>query len=172
MKKVVLVAGTINHHPDTEDTRYVHLDASPRGIFDAELNIFFAPDVVADLSDELPMFPKGIFDEVRCHHVLEHMTFEQSVLAMQAMARVLKPGGVLDVETPDFSLVAEAWVARGLNHKQLQQWVYGEDMKGEFDVHRQALDATTLRGLVESAGLKVTEAPDAGLSCRVIAVKP
>lgn len=172
MKKVVLIAGTINHWQDTPETRYVHLDASARPIYDSELNMMLAPDVVADLSAELPMFEDGAFDEIRCHHVLEHMTFEQSTLAVNAMARVLKSGGILDVETPDFSRIAEAWVTGAHTHKELQQWIYGEDLHGEYDGHRQALDADALRGLVEGAGLQVIDIPETGLACRFIARKP
>jgi hypothetical protein len=172
MKRVVLIAGTINHHQDTEDTRYVHLDANPRNIYDAELNMMLAPDVVANLSDELPMFADGVFDEIRCHHVLEHMTFEQSTLAVNAMARVLKSGGTFDVETPDFDRIAAAWVNGDYKPKELQQWIYGEDLHGEYDGHRQALGSAALRRLVESAGLKIIEQPETGLACRFIARKP
>jgi predicted SAM-dependent methyltransferase len=172
MKKVVLIAGTINHHQDTGDTRYVHLDANPRNIYDAELDMMLAPDVVANLSENLPMFADAAFDEIRCHHVLEHMTWEQAKNAMHSMARVLKPNGLLDVETPDFSRIADAWVKGIYSHKELQQWIYGEDLNGDYDGHRQALDATALRKLIEEAGLKVIEVPDTGLACRFIARKP
>lgn len=171
-KKIVLLAGTINHRQNTDEISYVHLDASPRSIYDAELNMMLAPDVVADLSDELPMFDDDVFDEIRCHHVLEHMTWEQATLATRAMFRVLKPGGVFDVETPDMTRIAEAWILGEIPHKELQQWIYGEDLRGEYDGHRQALSGQELRELVEEAGFVITDTPETGLAVRFIASKP
>lgn len=171
MKKKVLLAGTINHRQDTDEVAYVHLDASSRPIYDADLNMMLAPDVVANLADELPMFEDGAFDEIRCHHVLEHMTYGQATLATNAMARVLKVGGVLDVETPDMDRIAAAWISGEYAHADLQQWIYGEDLHGEFDGHRQALNETKLRGLVEDAGLTIVEQPETGLAVRFIARK-
>lgn len=171
-KRIVLLAGTINHRQDTEEVAYVHLDASSRSIYDSELNMMLAPDVVADLSDELPMFDDEAFDEIRCHHVLEHMTFEQATIALGAMARVLKSGGILDVETPDFTRIAQSWIDGTHPHKELQQWIYGEDLHGEYDGHRQALSGESLRALVEGAGLKIMDQPETGLAVRYIAQKP
>lgn len=171
-KRVVLLAGTINHFQDTEDTAYVHLDASPRPIYDASLNMMLAPDVVADLADELPMFADEAFDEIRCHHVLEHITPERARFAMLALARVLKSGGTLDVEVPDMTRIAKAWLEGPATHEELQQWIYGEDLHGEYDGHRQALDADSLKALLDFAGLRIIENPETGLAIRYIARKP
>jgi len=171
-KRKVLIAGTINHHQDTPEERYVHLDASPRPIYDADLNMMMAPDVVADLSDELPMFADEAFDEIRCHHVLEHMIYNKSRIAVAAMFRVLKPGGILDVETPDMSRIAKAWVEGSATHAELQQWIYGEDLEGEFDGHRQALSEMGLKDILLEAGFEIVEQPETGLAVRYIARKP
>ena len=172
MKKVVLIAGTINHHQDTDEVRYVHLDASPRNIYDSELNMMLAPDVVADLSDELPMFGDNSFDEIRCHHVLEHMIYDKSRIAVAAMFRVLKPGGIIDVEVPDMTKIAQAWVDKKYTHAELQQWIYGEDLHGAYDGHRQALDRADLKEILVEAGFQLVDEPETGLATRFIAKKP
>ena len=50
---------------------------------------------------ELPL-KTNTFDEVRCIHVLEHLTRDKYPRMIQEMHRVLKPGGVVYVEVPDF----------------------------------------------------------------------
>ena len=74
------------------------------------------------------MFTDETFDEIVCHHVLEHMTYGQATLSVRAMYRILKPGGILDVETPDMQRICEAWVSKDHSESDLQQWIYGEDM--------------------------------------------
>ena len=70
------------------DEGYLTLDVVP----------FFKPDILGTLV-ELP-FGDDHFDEVRCHHVLEHMERRDLVPVMNEMHRVLKPGGVVDIEIP------------------------------------------------------------------------
>lgn len=171
-RRMVLLAGTINHRQNTDEEIYIHLDASSRPIYDSELNMMLQPDIIANLADELPMIPDEHFDEVRLHHVLEHMTWEQSTISLAALFRILKPGGTLDVECPDMTRIAEAWLSSKYSHIELQQWIYGEDLGGEFDGHCQAIDADSLTRLVSAAGFKIIEQPPTGLAIRYIAQKP
>lgn len=171
MKRTILIAGTINHHADTEDTRYVHLDASPRAIHDADLNIFFQPDVVANLADELPMFRDAMFDEVICDHVFEHIPGEKMIFVLMAIRRVLKADGTLTLETPNMTGIAQAWVDRAYPESELQQWIYGEDIGGAYDGHRYAYSPESLRELLIRANFKVHQEIDKGLAIRFIAGK-
>ena len=70
------------------DDGYLTLDVVP----------FFRPDVLGTLV-ALP-FGDDHFEEVRCHHVLEHMERRDLVPVMNEMWRVLRPGGVVDIEVP------------------------------------------------------------------------
>lgn len=47
-------------------------------------------------------FKTDSFEEVHCFHVLEHVTRDKYKPMLAEMYRVLKPGGCLYVETPDF----------------------------------------------------------------------
>ncbi len=70
---------------------WVNLDVEPhRGV-----------DIIADASDKIPLESNSI-DEIHCIHVLEHVTRDKYPLMLREMYRVLKPGGHLYVETPDF----------------------------------------------------------------------
>ncbi len=46
-------------------------------------------------------FPFDSFDEVLMVHVIEHMSMEEGNRAVQEAVRVCKPGGFVEIETPD-----------------------------------------------------------------------
>lgn len=58
-------------------------------------------DIIADAADEIPLETNTI-DEIHCVHVLEHVTRDKYQPMLAEMHRVLKPGGILYVEVPDF----------------------------------------------------------------------
>ena len=58
-------------------------------------------DIIADASDHIPLDVNSI-DEIHCVHVLEHVTRDKYKPMLREMHRVLKPGGYLYVEVPDF----------------------------------------------------------------------
>ena len=59
------------------------------------------PDVVHDIQHEFP-FPDNHFDVVRAHHILEHVHTDRKVFVMHEIWRVLKPGGIADIELPAY----------------------------------------------------------------------
>ncbi len=50
---------------------------------------------------EIPLETNTV-EEIHCIHLLEHLTRDKYPRALAEMHRVLEPGGVLYVETPDF----------------------------------------------------------------------
>jgi len=61
---------------------------------------YFRPHLMGSVT-ELP-FAENSVDEVICHHVLEHIPREFLIKAMNEMHRILKPGGLVDIEVPVF----------------------------------------------------------------------
>lgn len=58
-------------------------------------------DIVADLTDSIPV-EDNTYDEIRCHHILEHIDTKYKVKVMAELYRILKPGGILDIEVPNW----------------------------------------------------------------------
>jgi SAM-dependent methyltransferase len=59
------------------------------------------PDVCHDIETPWP-FGDNAFGEIRAHHILEHIHTEKKTFVMYEAWRVLKPGGILDIEVPLF----------------------------------------------------------------------
>jgi SAM-dependent methyltransferase len=62
-----------------------------------------------DVTD-LP-YPDGSVDAVLAEHVFEHFSFAEERLVWGEMARVLRPGGTLTLEVPDFEWVCATFLA-------------------------------------------------------------
>jgi SAM-dependent methyltransferase len=72
--------------------------------------------VKADARD-LP-FDDDFADHIECVDMIEHVPFNQTVLVLAEMLRVLKPGGTVLVTTVDFDELARLWM----------EWVAGKDL--------------------------------------------
>lgn len=169
-----LVAGTINARPEFEDgwTTYT-LDVSPRGIWDRELNMSVQPHFVMSITS-MPEFRDETFDEIRCHHVLEHVRFEEAEQAIQEFWRILKPGGQLDIETPDVLRVIDAWNRDELDLQGLNQWLYGEHLPNHEpgDTHKTGWSKGSLWNLLAANGdFDLVDQPDAGYAIRYVVAK-
>jgi predicted SAM-dependent methyltransferase len=68
-----------------------------------DIKPFRGVDIVADASDSIPLATNSV-DEIHCIHVLEHVTRDKYEFMLGEMHRVLKPGGHLYVEVPDFQM--------------------------------------------------------------------
>lgn len=170
-----LIAGTINWYwPEEEGWINYHLDVSERGVWDPEIEMTVAPQFPGASISDLAIFRDDTFDEVRAHHVLEHLSLYENERAAEAVWRVLRSGGVFDVEVPDVERVAAGIVSGDLSSEDYNQWLHGEQLANHEggDSHRFAFSEATLRDLLGSAGFEVGEREETGLALRLIARKP
>lgn len=91
------------------DTGYRHLTgidlseqlaAIARSRLPAEVAI-----AVTDIQIFLETTPDASFDAILFHHVLEHIPREQTIPLLRAFHRCLKPGGYLNIKTPNASYI-------------------------------------------------------------------
>jgi SAM-dependent methyltransferase len=66
-------------------------------------------DYVADAARRLP-FPDNTFDLIYASHIIEHISWYKVCDALKEWTRALKPGGVLEIWTPDGLKIARAFV--------------------------------------------------------------
>lgn len=163
-----LIAGTINHWPDGDGWQNYHLDINPRTIWDREARTGVLPDFVGDIATLVDL-RDDMFDEVRCHHVLEHLPGSRGVMAVLSFWRVLKPGGVLDIEVPNVKEVCGRFARGEIDLNVLEQWMLGEQLAdhGVGDSHRSVWTDDLLGSVLTEAGFTVLEWVDAGMAARV-----
>lgn len=167
-----LIAGTINHWPDEGGWQNWTLDVSPRPVWSSDLSIAVLPNFVGDIAGGLPEFRDEMFDEIRCHHVLEHLPYTRAAYACLTFHRILVPRGWLDVEVPDFERIGRAYFAGELDFDGLQQWLHGEQLKGHEsgDSHRTSWTEVELRAILARAGFDAAvgiEREETGLALRL-----
>lgn len=92
-------------------------------------------------------YPDNSVDEIRCVHMLEHLSYKEVPEALQEWHRVLKPGGRLRVSVPDVESVVKL-------RDSDPHWAFylmgGQTDANDF--HKSAWDETRLQGYLELHG--------------------
>ncbi|HUZ65999.1 MAG TPA: methyltransferase domain-containing protein [Acetobacteraceae bacterium] len=70
-----------------------------------------APGVVTGIDATALPYPDGSVQEILAEHVFEHFTFQEEGAVWPEMARVLRPGGILTIEVPDFEWTCGQFLA-------------------------------------------------------------
>jgi predicted SAM-dependent methyltransferase len=101
----------------------VHLGCGPHPFEGwANLDLGGGPDVVPyDLTGRLP-FRDASVDRVFTEHFIEHVPRRRGDRVLSECARILKPGGVLRVSTPDLRRLVEAYLAGDTDEWADQGW--------------------------------------------------
>jgi len=94
------------------------------------------PDVVSTVQD-LSWCPTDSCDMVFASHVLEHLTLQDSRVALKEWLRVLKPGGFLDVAVPDVNQIYTMW-------RKGSQWGEYQQNVDELYINATAFGANLL----------------------------
>lgn len=122
-----------------------------------------------------PPFPDNTFDEVYASHVIEHVEWFEVEGAVAEWARILKPGGILEIHTVDATPLMQAmldWEATGQCARKPGKWkndlhrehpflaAQGRIMNyakkgdgGTAHMHRAIITPRYLREIMERAGL-------------------
>jgi predicted SAM-dependent methyltransferase len=68
------------------------------------------PGTVTDVCPTALPYPDGSVTEILAEHLFEHFTFAEEAAVWREVARVLRPGGTLTVEVPDFEWVCATFL--------------------------------------------------------------
>ena len=178
-----LILGCINHYLPEKGWENVHADLSSRDLHHPTLGTV-PVDHIVDAA-HMHLFKTGRFDEVRMWHTLEHLTAKRAAMAVGEVARVLKPGGVFDVEVPDLDRLCRAWIGMGTvtnpgsleyTREGLLQWFYSEDVEGvlpdpDLNAHRSGWNEDLLGAVLREHGFDPGDRLESGLALRYRAVK-
>lgn len=168
--------------PFSAPSGWKNYDASPTlriqqipvigSLLKSRMHVTFPSDVLqGDILKSLPGVPENSCDGVYCSHVLEHLSYDDCLLAVRNTFRILKPGGYFRCVVPDLEKAAREYVQDLANQdtqanirflektmlgkKQRQRGLRGLLMKtlGNSD-HLYMWDHFSLAQLFREAGFK------------------
>jgi predicted SAM-dependent methyltransferase len=124
--------------------------------------------VCGDIS-QLP-FEDGSFDEIRCIHVLEHLTRDKHVPTLKELYRVLQPGGCLWLEVPDMEemthRLSRAYNREGIDYERIRVRkvaIYGKS-ETQGQSHHWGFDRADLSLVLRTSGFSNFEFTDEYIS--------
>ena len=106
------------------------------------------PDVVADVRS-LPFDDESV-DEIYAGHIIEHLSIEESALALNEWKRVLKPGGTITITVPDFEKAYDMYLSDRISLAFLNSVVFGDEIGGVME-HKQLFTTELLTDRMMSA---------------------
>lgn len=129
--------------------------------------------VVWDLTTALP-FPDLSCSAIFSEHLIEHVTREQAASLIEECYRMLKPGGVLRVSTPDAERYLRSYCGDGefLRHANFAEPVETpleriNQMMREYGQHLWVYDAESLILLLGKAGFRTARRSEFGNSAHL-----
>jgi predicted SAM-dependent methyltransferase len=120
-------------------------------------------DYACDLYDIGKHVENGSCDEVQMTHALEHFSTAETQKVLTLMKDLLKKGGTLYIEVPNFQWHAQ--LALGGRDRDAIHYCFG-GQEDEYDFHKTGFTPTLLTEELANAGFKVQRIdPASSISC-------
>jgi predicted SAM-dependent methyltransferase len=115
---------------------------------DGAFNVDIDPraDAFVDLTKPLP-FPDRTYRYIFCEEVLEHVDQQDGLAMLMECYRILKPGGVLRITTPDLGYFARNAVENDLDGREINLIFYGHG-------HKHIYSRASLQDAMSDAGFE------------------
>ncbi len=100
---------------------------------DGFINIDAFDSTVADkiMSANDLKYPSNTIEQIQACQLIEHFGLIKSIYTLAEWFRVLKPGGILLIETPDLEKSFKGFIEGDIEtRKNILTWIYGTDAKG------------------------------------------
>lgn len=91
-------------------------------------------------------------EEIRCVHMLEHLTYQEASDALKEWNRVLKPGGRLRLSVPDVEKITDLMKSQADNPNASWRFFLAGGQTDENDVHKSHYNESVLQSYMEAAG--------------------
>lgn len=135
---------------------WCHVDIDPRPLVDPLTNERHPVDVVSDArAINLPSMCADIVYNSEC---LEHFPWKEYQSVLAEWCRLVKPGGMIRVEVPDFLLACKQILDNdNLEYDRRMQQIFFAEQLNEFDFHFVGLTHRMLTEDFENFGFEVID---------------
>jgi predicted SAM-dependent methyltransferase len=128
-------------------------DYKPAGYKTVDIDISMGADIVADITKLGEVVTPGSCDEIVAGHVLEHIDWPDSMLAITEFQRALKMGGTLKIAIPDMGLMLRMLLNSACSDFYIMGLIYGcGGRTNRFEQHRYGFTAGMLVDILETLG--------------------
>ncbi len=133
-----------------------------------------SPDLVHDITQPLP-YDDLTVDEILAEDLLEHFDKYMRFVVFGEWARVLKPGGKITMQVPNFKKIIFRYFKFGYNN--FVDFIFGENILrsevyiGHFGNHKWGYSEESLRDFVQQFGIEPVSIEKKGLNLRMIGEK-
>ena len=103
-------------------------------------------DAYVDVTKPLP-FPDRSFSSIFCEEVIEHVNREQGARLLQECSRILEPGGLIRLTTPDLMYFCSEALANDRNGQEINKIFYGHG-------HQHIYSNASLEAALSQAGFR------------------
>lgn len=151
---------------------WIHVDIDPFPLHEKE-DLWHPVDIVAD-AREIPL-PDNYADVVFSSECLEHFPWKTYIDALKEWCRILKPGGMIRIEVPDFiGACKQILTMDSLEGDRAMQQIFFAEQMNQHDFHFVGLTSRMLVDDFNKLGFEILDikyADDWGL-LKVDASKP
>jgi len=129
------------------------------------------PDRIMDLEKTPYPFDDNSVDEILAKDIIEHFSFRNVEKVVKEWHRILKKGGKLVIQTPDFDAILKAIKQEKIKGWwQISYWLYGgQDYKE--NTHKLIFTKSEIKKFLENIGFKVENIKSGGTNMIVEAYK-
>ncbi len=134
----------------------------------------FQPDLLQDITQPLP-YEDLTVEEILAEDLLEHFDKYLRYVVFYEWARVLKIGGKITVQVPDFKKILFKYFKFGYDN--FVDFIFGENMwesktyLGHFGNHKWGYSEKTLQEFVQQFGITPSKIERIGLNLRLTGIK-
>ncbi len=132
------------------------------------------PDVLYDLTQPLPCKDSSV-DEILAEDLLEHFDKYMRYIVFGEWARILKMGGRITLQVPNFEKIIFNFFKLGFNN--FVDFIFGETMLrssiyiGHFGNHKWGYSEKSLKNFVNQFGIETIYLEKKGLNLRLVGEK-
>jgi len=134
------------------------------GYINVDLDLSVNPDIISSAVD-LKIFNECSIEEIFASHLIEHLSYSEFDTAIHEWYRVLKHGGIIILECPDFEALCkeflkvseeEKWVSYRKTWNSLIKHFYGKQTT-PYHFHKNGFTRNRLKSILASVGFRDVE---------------